>query len=264
MSKYEYGKSFENNFDSQTGELNHGGNKVDLPSKQLAIFKILIENYGNIVEKQKIFDQCWSTFVSDNVLAVQIGRLCKTLGDREIIHGVRGRGYKFMAPCRLANAAESTKQGYSFITNLKNIYHLTTKGRQIRLAKGWINIDYNRAEQTITGKEETNIEEKNTGNRGFKIKGYVENNYLFYRGISDWVIGGNEVGYSATFFYIGKQYNISHGEEICGIMVCNNSFNYNEEYIAPILLRTEQLSDNVALSSLYRISQRFRLLGRKA
>ena len=162
---------------------------------------------------------------------------------------------------RSINDSNNAKQDYSFITSLENIYHLTIKDSQTRLAKGRIRIDY-KGGQEFTGEEGTDVdvELENIEKRKFKLKGYIDNNHLFYFGISDWNIGKGDFNYSATFFNISRQYG--RRERICGIMVCDNSHDFSK-YITQILLTKEQLSDNEVLSSM-EVCHDFSLLMRRA
>ena len=77
----------------------HRGEVVSLPPKALSTLLVLVENAGNLVEKQALLDAVWpGTFVEENSLAQNVSRLRRLLekdGGESGIETVPRRGYRF-------------------------------------------------------------------------------------------------------------------------------------------------------------------------
>src|SRR3954452_1333575 len=80
-------------------------------SRAMEILALLLENAGEVVEKDEIIRRVWpKTFVEDANLRVQIAALRKALGgdttSSRFIITVPGRGYRFVAPVNYLRAAQ--------------------------------------------------------------------------------------------------------------------------------------------------------------
>lgn len=62
--------------------LNYKEERIELSKNEYRILFILVENKGNVVSREKLMEQLWETdsFVDENTLTVNIGRLRKRLG----------------------------------------------------------------------------------------------------------------------------------------------------------------------------------------
>ena len=83
-------------------ELRRGGTPVPLTPKAFHLLKILVENHGHIVDKEKLISEIWAgSFVEDGNLAVSATALRKALNDSAsnptFIETVPRRGYRFVA-----------------------------------------------------------------------------------------------------------------------------------------------------------------------
>ena len=86
-----------------TRRLLRQGQVVPLPPKALEILLVLVENSGQLVEKEELFRRAWpGVSVEENNLAQSISALRKALGDRrgesQYIQTVPGYGYRFVSP----------------------------------------------------------------------------------------------------------------------------------------------------------------------
>src|SRR5687768_3816968 len=84
------------------------GQLIQLEPKALKLLLFLIENRDRLIEKEEILNTIWSgTFVTDNALTREIGKLRKSLGDDpkapKYIQTVHTRGYRFIAELKEAN-----------------------------------------------------------------------------------------------------------------------------------------------------------------
>src|SRR5438270_11501463 len=75
---------------------------LDLTPKTFSVLRVLVENAGHIVEKDRLMQQCWAdACVEEANLAQTIFMLRQALaesGDRsEYIQTVHRRGYRFIA-----------------------------------------------------------------------------------------------------------------------------------------------------------------------
>ena len=89
----------------QTGELQRKGVRVKLQEQPFQLLILLLENSGEIVNRETICQRLWpgNTFVDfDASLSVAVGKLREALGDvaanPRFIETVPRRGYKFVAP----------------------------------------------------------------------------------------------------------------------------------------------------------------------
>ncbi len=74
---------------------------VDLPLKAIEVLCVLVENPGQLITKEEIFNNVWKdSFVEDNVLGQNIYLLRKTFDkygvDKDLIKNVPRRGYRFL------------------------------------------------------------------------------------------------------------------------------------------------------------------------
>jgi len=85
---------------------------ISLEPKTLRLLLFLIENRGRLIEKDEILDAVWSgTYVTENALTREIGKLRKSLGDDpkapKYIETVHTRGYRFIAELAETNGSEA-------------------------------------------------------------------------------------------------------------------------------------------------------------
>lgn len=84
-------------FDTEKRVLWRDGTMVALTPRASEVLLLLLENHGNLVERQEIVDRVWSeTFVEDGNLNHAVSALRKVLGN-ELIQTVPRRGYRFTA-----------------------------------------------------------------------------------------------------------------------------------------------------------------------
>ena len=80
------------------------GKPIPLPSRTFDILRILVENRGELVTKEHLFEQVWpGRFVEENNLTVRMSELRKALRDSSetrFIETVPGYGYRFVAQVR--------------------------------------------------------------------------------------------------------------------------------------------------------------------
>src|SRR5688572_9173922 len=81
------------------------GSPVSLTPKAFHLLKILVENHGHIVDKEKLIAEIWAgSFVEEGNLAVSATALRKALDDNAsdptFIETVPRRGYRFIADVR--------------------------------------------------------------------------------------------------------------------------------------------------------------------
>jgi predicted ATPase/DNA-binding winged helix-turn-helix (wHTH) protein len=89
-------------------ELWHGDTRIALGRKAIAVLRRLVEQAGQLVGKNELFDAVWpQTAVSESVLTTAIRELRHALGDPartpRFIETVHGRGYRFIAPVAQRN-----------------------------------------------------------------------------------------------------------------------------------------------------------------
>ncbi len=83
------------------------GEVVPLTPKAFDTLLVLVENSGNVVEKDELMNQLWpDTFVEESNLPFQVSTLRKALGespnDHRYIVTIPGRGYRFLGEVRQA------------------------------------------------------------------------------------------------------------------------------------------------------------------
>ena len=99
------------------GALLYRGEKlVPLPPKLAQTLLLLVENAGEVVEKDELLKKVWQdAFVEEGSLARTISVLRKTLGDgnegQEYIATLSKRGYRFVAPVRESSKAQEKAGG---------------------------------------------------------------------------------------------------------------------------------------------------------
>ena len=94
------------------------GNQVRLPAKAFEILLVLLEEKGQLVEKDELMRRVWpDAVVEENNLTVNMSALRKSLGESPREHRylvtVPGRGYQFVADVREhvgERASESKEQ----------------------------------------------------------------------------------------------------------------------------------------------------------
>ena len=90
---YEFG---EFRFDAERRVLSRNGENLALPPKATEVLAILLEEHGNLVERDHLLNAVWQdTFVEDGNINNAISTLRKTLGDSGMIETVPRRGYRF-------------------------------------------------------------------------------------------------------------------------------------------------------------------------
>ena len=85
-------------FDFQTSMLYLGKETFRIPENQGKILKLLLENQGLEVEKERLSRELWGTteYIDENALQVNVARLkknLKQLGIENRMETIRGRGY---------------------------------------------------------------------------------------------------------------------------------------------------------------------------
>jgi Tol biopolymer transport system component/DNA-binding winged helix-turn-helix (wHTH) protein len=94
------------------------GQPVPLTPKVFELLRVLVQNAGHLVEKERLLKQVWAdTFVEEASLNRGISVLRKALGegpaDQKYIETVPKRGYRFIAPVRLIAAQETQAEDVS-------------------------------------------------------------------------------------------------------------------------------------------------------
>jgi two-component system response regulator RegX3 len=80
------------------------GEELELSRKEFDLLRLLIENAGSVVTRERLIDEVWDTnwFGSTKTLDVHVSGLRKKLDDEpgspRYIHTVRGVGFRFSAP----------------------------------------------------------------------------------------------------------------------------------------------------------------------
>ncbi|WP_250034088.1 response regulator transcription factor [Paractinoplanes maris] len=70
---------------------------LGLTAKEFAVLEHLMSRPGQAVSRTELIDHCWDTSADpmSNVVDVVVRRLRAKLGPPELVHTVRGRGYRF-------------------------------------------------------------------------------------------------------------------------------------------------------------------------
>jgi DNA-binding response OmpR family regulator len=80
------------------------GRALDLSRKEFDVLRLLMENAGTVVKRERLLEEVWETnwFGSTKTLDVHVSALRRKLGDDttdpKYIHTVRGVGFRFAAP----------------------------------------------------------------------------------------------------------------------------------------------------------------------
>ena len=82
--------------DSARRQVRRGGVLLGLTAKEFAVLEHLMSRPGRAVSRSDLIEHCWdsSTDPMSNVVDVVIKRLRGKLGEPELLHTVRGRGYR--------------------------------------------------------------------------------------------------------------------------------------------------------------------------
>ena len=83
---------------TNNNRLSYNGNEVDLARNEYRILLTLIQNKNKVVSREKLMEALWETdsYVDENTLTVNVGRLRKTLesiGLKDLIKTKFGVGY---------------------------------------------------------------------------------------------------------------------------------------------------------------------------
>jgi two-component system response regulator RegX3 len=82
-------------------EVTKNGDALELSRKEFELLKLLMENAGTVVKRERVFEEVWDTnwFGSMKTLDVHISGLRRKLGDDSseprFLHTVRGVGFRF-------------------------------------------------------------------------------------------------------------------------------------------------------------------------
>ncbi len=83
--------------DLRSYEVFYNGRRVNLTKREFELLKVLMENAGEVVSRERLFTKVWASYgeESSNVVDVYIRNLRNKLGDRppKLIRTVRGIGY---------------------------------------------------------------------------------------------------------------------------------------------------------------------------
>jgi DNA-binding winged helix-turn-helix (wHTH) protein/Tol biopolymer transport system component len=102
---YEFG-SFR--IDTANRQLMRDGEVVPLKAKAVDTLLFLIDNRGDVVEKDELMKTLWpDSFVEESNLTQNIYTLRKALGDGDYIETIPRRGYRFVADVRKSDGATS-------------------------------------------------------------------------------------------------------------------------------------------------------------
>lgn len=101
--------------DASKRVLRYGDEPVALPPKVLETLVLLVSRHGELVEKEELMKAVWpDTFVEEANLTVNISILRKTLENgepgRAYIETVPKRGYRFIAPVRVAEEGPGERE----------------------------------------------------------------------------------------------------------------------------------------------------------
>ena len=85
-------------FDSSKGLVVYEGAQVELTKNEMGILRLLLEQKGKIVTRDKLMERLWESdsFIDDNTLTVNVARLRKKLegaGIEDMIKTKKGIGY---------------------------------------------------------------------------------------------------------------------------------------------------------------------------
>jgi two-component system, OmpR family, response regulator RegX3 len=85
-------------------EVTKDGEALELSRKEFELLRLLIQNAGSVVTRERAFEEVWETtwFGSTKTLDVHVSGLRRKLGDDSseprFLHTVRGVGFRFSSP----------------------------------------------------------------------------------------------------------------------------------------------------------------------
>jgi DNA-binding response OmpR family regulator len=88
-------------------EATKGGEVLDLSRKEFELLRLLMQNAGSVVTRERAFEDVWDTtwLGSTKTLDVHVSGLRRKLGDDSneprFLHTVRGVGFRFTSPDEL-------------------------------------------------------------------------------------------------------------------------------------------------------------------
>jgi DNA-binding winged helix-turn-helix (wHTH) protein len=101
-------------FDGRTGEIRRGAGRTFAPPHAATVLQSLLERPGELVEREALARRLWRDHPLvdvDHGLNAAVSRLRALLGDRasrpRFVETIPGRGYRFVAPCAVAEAFSS-------------------------------------------------------------------------------------------------------------------------------------------------------------
>src|SRR5687768_2741915 len=110
-SSFEFGRF---RLDTVEHELSRDGRRVPLTPKAYDILRLLVENAGHLVEKERLLQEVWpNTFVEEGALNRCISVLRKTLSESEAdkyVETVPKRGYRFVAAVKPVSVGDASAQ----------------------------------------------------------------------------------------------------------------------------------------------------------
>jgi DNA-binding response OmpR family regulator len=82
--------------DSARRQVRRAGVLLSLTAKEFAVLEYLMSRPGSALSRTDLIEHCWdsSTDPMSNVVDVTVKRLRGKLGEPELLHTVRGRGYR--------------------------------------------------------------------------------------------------------------------------------------------------------------------------
>ena len=112
--------------DTDTRELRRGATTVALEPQVFDLLVLLLENRHRVVSKDEIVQRVWfGRVVSDWTILGRVKSLRQALGDdgsvQKYIRTLRGRGFRFVAPAKLASVGVTSAQKADGINQTKNI-----------------------------------------------------------------------------------------------------------------------------------------------
>jgi DNA-binding winged helix-turn-helix (wHTH) protein len=129
-------------FDVAALELYRAGAPIKADALVLRLLSVLVRHAGELVTKRDLIAHTWQNrAVSENVLAVAVARLRKTLKgsglEHETIANVHGRGYRFLRPVELTAARGSkVAPDATFVGRARVLQHLREHMRHAVAGRG--------------------------------------------------------------------------------------------------------------------------------
>lgn len=98
--------------DTQRQEFSLAGQPIALRPKVFLFLAYLVQHHDRVVSKSELLEQIWpDQFISDATLNACLKELRQAVGDtgrtQQVIHTLRGRGYRFVAAFQVRTAPES-------------------------------------------------------------------------------------------------------------------------------------------------------------